>query len=256
MKRIINYSGGKSSALMTILEYNPETDYVVFTDTGREHAKTYKFILDFEANEGIPVIKLGYQPKGKFEYVQELGSKDYFGLYLSRRDFEEIPNMQKRSCTIELKIKVARRWARQNIGMAYVNMLGFRSDEPRRVLDNKKRWKKVIQKFPLHERDINSDNVHAFWLTKAYNLEIPSILGNCTLCFMKGRNAIINILRHDPSLAIQWIEDEQKSKLKSGHTYLNGFTIEQCLQISQLPDLFSSIKLEEITPAFNCNCGP
>ena len=73
---------------------------------------------------------------------------------------------------------------------------------------------------------------------------------------MKGKNAIINILRHDPSLANEWIEDEQKSKLKSGHTYLNRFTIEQCLQISQLPDLFSSIKLEDITPAFNCNCGP
>ena len=35
MKRIINFSGGKSSALMTILEYNPDTDYVVFCDSGR-----------------------------------------------------------------------------------------------------------------------------------------------------------------------------------------------------------------------------
>ena len=43
MKRIINFSGGLSSAYMTILEYNPKTDYVVFCDTGREHPKTYEF---------------------------------------------------------------------------------------------------------------------------------------------------------------------------------------------------------------------
>jgi 3'-phosphoadenosine 5'-phosphosulfate sulfotransferase (PAPS reductase)/FAD synthetase len=74
MKRIINFSGGKSSALMTILEYNPETDYVVFCDTGREHEKTYKFINDFEAFENIPIIRLG--------------SKDSFTKYLGKRDFE------------------------------------------------------------------------------------------------------------------------------------------------------------------------
>lgn len=254
MRRIINFSGGRYSALMTIMEYNPETDYVVFCDTGREHEKTYKFIMDFEANEGIPVIKIGYKRSG-YEIVEELGEKDYFGIWLERRGFEEIPNMMKRSCTIELKVKVARRWARKNIGMAYVNMLGFRADEKQRVLDNKKRWKQVIQRFPLHDNGVFKENVNQYWMTKPYNLEIPNILGNCTLCFMKGKDNIINILKHDKSLAQKWIEDESKSKLKYGHTYLNGITIEKCMEISQMPDLFSNVDLYELTPAFNCSCN-
>lgn len=241
MKRIINFSGGLSSALMTIMEYNPETDYVVFCDTGREHPKTYKFIADFEAFEGIPVVKLG--GPGAFEN------------FLTKRDFEEIPNMMKRSCTVALKVEVARRWARKNIGMTYANLIGFRADEPDRVVKNRKRWQKVEQVFPLFDKGITRANVKQYWLTKPYTLEIPHILGNCTLCFMKGQNAIINILRHDPTLAGPWIEDERKSALKYGHTYLKGVRIEQLLQIAQMPDLFTTKNLDEITPAYSCHCG-
>lgn len=240
MKRVINFSGGKSSAMMTILEYNPETDYVLFCDTGREHEKTYKFINDFEAHENIPVIRLG-------------GSMAFHD-FLSKRDFEMIPNMKQRECTLELKVRTARRWCRKNIGMEYVNMIGFRYDEQQRVNRHKESWQKVKTKFPLYERQITKYMVDEFWESKPYNLEIPSILGNCTLCFMKGKNNIINILRKYPELAEEWIEDERRSAKHYGHTYLNGITIEECLKIAQMPDLFSEIDLEELTPAFDCAC--
>jgi 3'-phosphoadenosine 5'-phosphosulfate sulfotransferase (PAPS reductase)/FAD synthetase len=45
MQRVINFSGGKTSAYMTIKYYKPG-DLVIFCDTGREHFKTYKFIND------------------------------------------------------------------------------------------------------------------------------------------------------------------------------------------------------------------
>ena len=48
MKRVINFSGGKTSALMTILLKPTDNDIVLFTDTGREHPYTYKFIDEFE----------------------------------------------------------------------------------------------------------------------------------------------------------------------------------------------------------------
>ena len=60
MKKVINFSGGRTSAFMTIQEYK-EGDLVIFCDTGREHHKTYKFINDFEANENIPIIRLKYK---------------------------------------------------------------------------------------------------------------------------------------------------------------------------------------------------
>jgi len=236
MTRIINFSGGKSSALMTILEYNPETDYVIFCDTGREHEKTYKFINDFEAHENIPIIRLG--------------GKESFNEYLQKTKYNHLPNMMKRSCTLELKVKKARRWARKNIGMSYVNIIGFRADEKERVLKNKQRWQQVKQVFPLFERGITKDHVNQYWMQKPYNLEMPSILGNCTLCFMKGKNNIINILRHDPSLAQPWIEDEVRSKYK----YHKDFSIIEMLKIAQMPDLFSNVNLEDLKPAFNCLC--
>ena len=89
MKRVINFSGGRTSALMTILEYK-EGDIVIFCDTGREHEKTYKFINDFEAFENIPIIRLKYE--GGFEKliekrkalpnIMKLVKKDLMGKYL------------------------------------------------------------------------------------------------------------------------------------------------------------------------------
>jgi hypothetical protein len=112
----------------------------------------------------------------------------------------------------------------------------------------------VTQLFPLWARGINKAQVNDYWSKKPYNLEIPPILGNCTLCFMKGKDRIINILRHDPTLAEPWIEDERKSALQYGYTYLKGITIEQCLKISQMPNLFKYIDLDDLTPAFDCAC--
>jgi 3'-phosphoadenosine 5'-phosphosulfate sulfotransferase (PAPS reductase)/FAD synthetase len=60
MKRVINFSGGKTSALMTILLKPTDDDIVLFTDTGREHPLTYKFIDDFERNENIKVHRAEY----------------------------------------------------------------------------------------------------------------------------------------------------------------------------------------------------
>lgn len=72
---------------------------------------------------------------------------------------------------------------------------------------------------------------------------------------MKGKDNIINILRHDPSLAEPWIQDEWRSAMKYGHTYLKGITIEECLRIPQIPTLFSEKNLEDLRPAYNCTCS-
>jgi 3'-phosphoadenosine 5'-phosphosulfate sulfotransferase (PAPS reductase)/FAD synthetase len=60
MKRVINFSGGKTSALMTILLKPTEDDIVLFTDTGREHPLTYKFIDDFIKNQKINVVTTSF----------------------------------------------------------------------------------------------------------------------------------------------------------------------------------------------------
>jgi glycosyltransferase involved in cell wall biosynthesis len=237
MQRVINFSGGKTSALMTILEYKPG-DIVLFCDTGREHPKTYKFVTDFEAFEGIPVVRI--QRLGGFEGI------------LSRRKNKTLPNRQRRFCTDDLKVKAAKQYLR-SIGIRrYENLIGFRFDEPKRVKAHKEKFVKVKTKFPLYDRRITKAQVNEYWKGKPFDLEIPHILGNCTLCFMKGKNAITAILTHYPELAEPWIADEEKNS-KKGHTYLPGVSIRQLLNIAQ-NNLFKGYDLDEVTPAFDCAC--
>jgi 3'-phosphoadenosine 5'-phosphosulfate sulfotransferase (PAPS reductase)/FAD synthetase len=160
--KVINFSGGKTSAYMTIHEYC-EGDLVIFCDTGREHPKTYKFINDFEANENIPIIRLEYD--GGFRNLLE--------------KTKQIPNNFKRFCTVELKIKTARRYLRSLGILKYENLVGFRYDEPLRVKRRRKMWQQVTDRFPLFEKQIDKQMINDYWSKKSYTLEIPSILGNC-----------------------------------------------------------------------------
>jgi len=121
MQRVINFSGGKTSAYMTIVEYQPG-DLVLFCDTGREHEKTYSFINDFEKNENIPIVKLSYD--GGFRNL------------LNKT--KSIPNNFKRFCTVELKIKTARRYLKSLKINKYENLIGFRYDEQLRIKRRKK----------------------------------------------------------------------------------------------------------------------
>jgi len=231
MTRIFNFSGGKTSAYM-VIHYYQRGDLVIFCDTGREHPKTYKFINDFEAHEKIPIIRLMYN--GGFENL------------LSKN--KGVPNQFKRYCTVELKIKTCRRYIRSLGIMKYENFVGFRYDEPLRIKRRKQMWKQVIDKFPLYDDKIDKQLINSYWNTKPYNLEIPSILGNCTLCFMKGKNAIISILSVYPELAEPWINDEEKKQ----YTYFKGVTIKQLKLIAQ-NNIFSN-QLDNINPAYDCAC--
>jgi len=244
MQRVILFSGGKTSAYMTIHEYK-EGDLVIFCDTGREHPKTYKFINDFEAHEGIPVIRLKY-----------MDAEDPFKALLIKKNHKVIPNRVKRICTDELKIKTTKRYLKTLGILRFENFIGFRADEPLRVKRRVQKYKKVIDRFPLYDKGITKDMINDYWSKKPYTLEIPSILGNCDLCFMKGKNAIINILSSFPELADKWIADEdeaQKHGAFGGHTYFPDITYRQLRDLAQ-NNLFKNQDLESIKPAFDCAC--
>lgn len=194
LPRVWNFSGGRTSAYMTIQGYRPG-DFVIFTDTGREHPKTYKFINDFEAFENIPVTRISYK-----------NSKNAFRTLLEFKRFKVIPNRVKRFCTPELKVKTCKRYLRSIGVQKFENYIGFRADEPNRK--RKQYAKKVFNKYPLFDAGITKPMILEYFKTKPYDLEIPAILGNCDLCFMKGKNAIIAILKYYPELAGPWIEDE------------------------------------------------
>lgn len=237
MERVFHFSGGKSSAKMVIDNYQ-NGDLVIFCDTGREHPKTYKFINDFEAFEGIPVIRV---------------FSDWKRMLFKMRG---IPNRAKRRCTIELKIKAARRYLRANGIISYIQFIGFRYDELERVKKYKPFWKNVETKFPLFDCKIDKQNINDFWNSKDYNLEIPSILGNCDLCFQKGESSIIAILTNDIKLADKWIEDEEDHvNNPNGYSYINGLFMRDLKNMAQnLINKGKVYNLNDFIPKFNCSC--
>jgi len=232
MINVFNFSGGRTSAYM-VLKYYKKHDLVIFTDTGREHINTYKFIDDFENIEKIPIIKLKYN--GGFENLI--------------KNKKMLPNIMMRFCTIELKIKTARRYLRSINLNSYNNIIGFRHDEQNRINNYKEHWKKVKTLFPLNEEKISKIDILNFWNNKKYNLEIPSILSNCDLCFLKGKNNIISILRDYPELADKWIKDENLINA----TYIKNYSYSKMLYLSKLP-YTKQLDLFNLTPSFNCSC--
>lgn len=247
MKRVINFSGGKTSALMTILLKPTEDDIVLFTDTGREHPLTYKFIDDFERNECIKVHRATYthaKAPGLTGFEAMVASKVY------------LPNKMKRICTTELKVITARRYIRPLIGMKFEQHIGFRFDEKERIARFRPTYKQSVPKFILNEMGITKEMVIQYWLTRPYHLEIPAILGNCDLCFLKGKNAIIRILQQFPELAEKWIKDEEYMSKKKNYQkaqYFKDITYRQLLNIANSQrTLFD---LEKATPAFSCSCN-
>ncbi len=235
-KRVFHFSGGRSSAWM-VLHYWKPGDLVIFCDTGREHQDTYRFVRDFEKENNIPVIWL------YGDFVK--------GVIVKKQC---IPNRWKRQCTIELKIKAARRYLRRIGWFRYTQFVGFRKDEPTRVSKYKQYWQAVTTIFPMVDANVEKPEILLFWKSKHYDLKIPSILGNCDLCFQKGQNAIIAILQHEPWRADRWINDEENREINpKGYTYFKGVTIRQLRDKALLLD--KKYDLFEMQPAFNCACG-
>ena len=241
MKRVFNFSGGATSALMTILMKPTSDDIILFTDTKWESKATYKFIDDFEKFENLQVHRVAYTHK-------KSPGLEGFPAYLNHKVY--LPNRERRICTEDLKVKTAKRYLR-NIGVRrFENYIGFRADEKHRVDRNKKRFANVFDKFPLYEMGVTKEMVDQYWLTKPYKLEIPRILGNCDLCFLKGKNAIITILQHYPELADKWIEAEKNNggQRTTNATFIKGISYSEMLHVAKSQRTLFDIDLAE--PAF------
>lgn len=249
MTRVIHFSGGRTSAYMTILLKPTKDDIVLFTDTGREHPNTYQFILDFILNEGITVHTATYVHKkapGLAGFDALIQNKAY------------LPNRTKRICTEELKVLTAKRWLRKRGLQHYESFIGFRADELDRFKKSKHTSKKIIVKYPLISLGITKEMVNQYWSKKPYTLDLPAILGNCDLCFLKGQNAIISILQVFPELADKWIKDEDSKFARRGFesTFIKGISYKQMLAIAQKLGPSKDKKLTNLLPAFSCSCRP
>lgn len=219
VQTLISFSGGRSSAMMLkkMVEKNEEEYIVCFANTGKEREETLSFVNECSLRWGIPVVWLEYisaPPFFKivsFETCSRKG-EPFAELINKRKNY--LPSVVQRYCTADLKVKVMKRYMR-SLGFSFWNVaLGIRFDEPLR-------WGKILQNtqkepffyvLPLYEERIVRSDVLNFWSMQDFDLNLHSDFGNCDLCFLKGKEKLIKIIREKSSVVDWWIEQENKTK--------------------------------------------
>jgi 3'-phosphoadenosine 5'-phosphosulfate sulfotransferase (PAPS reductase)/FAD synthetase len=229
---IISTSGGRTSGYMLyrILEAFggslPSDVVPVFANTGKERPETLDFVERMSQRWGVEIIWLEYCKAAPYKFmVMSHASASRkgqpFAQLISTKGM--LPNVAHRYCTQWLKIKISNRYARHVLGWlpkkgGYMNAVGFRYDEPQRVMKLKPDPKSSPGEdpiAPLYQARVTKKDVMDFWGAHPFDLELKGYQGNCDLCFLKGQGKIQQIMQENPELAAWWIEQEQIFKGKT-----------------------------------------
>ena len=231
---VVNVSGGRTSGYMLrkILDAHggalPDHAEAIFANTGKERPETLDFLARMQAEWGVRITWLEYRyrtesrggaadPKNHYEIVSHNSASqkgEPFDQLIAQKIM--LPNQNVRVCTYELKVSTIRRYILRHHGLKkkeFMNVLGIRHDEPRRW--NKAAVEECGTNWPLVMDRVTKEIVYAFWNQQSFNLGIPSWMGNCDLCFLKGKNNLLRTLRQNPSVGSWWSAKEaQISALK------------------------------------------
>jgi 3'-phosphoadenosine 5'-phosphosulfate sulfotransferase (PAPS reductase)/FAD synthetase len=282
----ISFSGGRTSAYMLYLTIKanggrlPDNCEVTFANTGMEHPATLQFVEDCSKHWDVPIawLELGdyfeagiYEKgvhKGKairkattiqvnFETAARKGEP--FARLLEKRSYA--PNPVARFCTSELKVRRIRDYLSSVDPEPWIQFIGIRADEPRRVMKMKGKMEEGHERhLPLYDWGVTKHDVGKFWKEQPFDLGLPNHngvtdLGNCTLCFLKGFKKKLSIVKRNPELADWWIEQEEKLSINAG-TGAFFRSDQPCyadmkkMALSQ-PDLFDDYDDEDVP----CFCG-
>jgi len=91
-----------------------------------------------------------------------------------------LPNVATRFCTIELKIRTAKRYLVNQGWSNWTNILGIRADEPRRIKREqpKERWS---NSYPLFDAGVTVRDIANFWKASDFDLGLLGIDGKTPL---------------------------------------------------------------------------
>ena len=252
----ISFSGGRTSAFMLyqVLEAHqmslPPEAIVCFANTGKEDEATLKFVKDCQDNWNVPITWLEYQSEApKYKAVSfETAARDGqpFAELIAKKNY--LPNPIARFCTEELKVKAINKYI-EDQGIENVEtMVGVRADEPRRLPKLRARGLRV----PLADAGVTQHDVQSFWNSQTFNLGLTfrngvTALGNCDLCFLKGPEQIMGLIKDDPNRATWWASQEQAIGAtfrsdRPSYTRMSQF-------IDQQADMFDS------NGTIDCFCG-
>ena len=227
---IVSFSGGRTSGMMLKKMIDacggslPNHVKVVFCNTGDEREETLEFVRDCALHWGVEIIWLEYQaaekPKDRWKVVTfETASRngEPFEALVMQKKY--LPNPAKRFCTIELKIRCAKRYAQEVLRWKHWDVaVGFRADEPSRVAKLSLPNREPFERFaPLAKMGITAGEVGMFWMVQGFDLKLPNMNGktmhgNCKVCFLKGIQTTLRIVAEKPDSADFFIKLEAIGK--------------------------------------------
>lgn len=235
----ISFSGGRTSAYMLykVLEAHqmslPDDAVVCFANTGKEDEATLKFVHDCEKHWNVPIVWLEYrnaeETKDRWTqvtYKTASRNGEPFEAMIARKKF--LPNSVMRFCTTELKIVPIARYMESIGHKEFDTFAGIRADEPKRIV----KLRESLHA-PLAKTGVTQIHVQTFWRSNNFDLGLQfkdnvTTLGNCDLCFMKGSNQVMSIIRQQPKRAIWWAKQEEAingrfSKDRAGYAEMMKF---------------------------------
>lgn len=208
MKKVVSFSGGRTSARLTLLaveEFGAENVAVVYMDTGAEHPLTYEFIRKLVEVFGVELVCL----RGDFD--QPLGKGVSYNIVpLSECKFDMKPfrEMMKKYgtpyiggmfCTDRMKLTPFNKYCKDRFD-SHETWLGIRVDEPTRLRD-----KKGIR-YLAEICDDEKQDIISWWSEQVFDLEIPEWLGNCVFCPKKSNLKLAAAQRDEPGLYSDWLD--------------------------------------------------
>lgn len=183
--------------------------------------ETLRFVHEQGARWGVRITWLEFDPTEPFQTaVVGLNSASRNGEPFEAviRERGMLPNPVASICSQYLKVKRAIAYMRDMLGLEnWLNVIGLRHDEPRRVAKTMARNEGSKEAFetvlPLNSARITRRHVSAFWKAQPFDLALPDIdgktpLGNCDLCFKKRKATIMGIMRLFPNTPHWWIRME------------------------------------------------
>lgn len=232
---LINFSGGRTSAYMTMKLMNDEAilhefePHIVFANTGLEHHNTLEFVRDCAEYFRWNVIWLEAAVQAEKGQGTQYKIVDYFTASRHGEPFRAVvqkyglPNIKFRHCTRELKQAPIFAYCREQFGTVNVDAaIGIRADETRRVSQSQNPKQRVM--YPLIDRyPTDKQDVLDFWADMPFDLELPEHLGNCVPCFQKSDKKLLKALQDCPDCFDLIEQMEQKFGTKSDGQIVHFF---------------------------------
>lgn len=274
MKTINSLSGGKTSSY--IAAHYP-ADYDIFSLV-RIEDNNCKFPDDKLRKEIEDRIQAPFIATAEDDMIiyTMLDLEQYIGreiTWVTGKTFDEtvvrgkggklqLPNYQRRFCTVEMKIEPIFNFWKKNIGEVVSTRIGFRANETRRAKsmmertlndggvmkfktivgkskNGRNKWKDIpyqIPEFPLIEFNIYKDNIEEYWKDKSVRF---AWMNNCVGCFHKTPLLIKKMWERHPN-KLEWFNQTEKKAMQSykSNQWINGVTYEQIKQWNSQFELF------------------